>query len=75
MRITTSEKRLDRIDGFLRAVVDPLGPMRFFDIVESRRPAAVRMEDGRWLLCSLASADGRFKTAGDIKPAGPQPKP
>lgn len=75
VRVTpmTSEL-LGRIEGSLRAVVDPLGPMRFFDIIESRRPAALRMEDGRWLLCSLATADGRFKAASDIKPAGPQPK-
>ena len=32
------------------------GRMRFFDIVESRRGAAFRMEDGRGLLWSLASA-------------------
>jgi hypothetical protein len=75
VRVTPmSSGRLGRIEGSLRAVVDPLGPMRFFDIVESRHPAALRMEDGRWLLCSLASADGRFKAVSDIRPPGPQPK-
>jgi hypothetical protein len=62
-----------RIWGSLRAVIDPLLPLRFFDIAMSGRPPALQMGDGRWLLC-LLQPDGHFKAASDIKPAGPQPK-
>ena len=67
-----SGARAGRIWGSLRAVIDPLTPNRFFDLALSGRPAALQMDDGRWLLCTL-QPDGHFKGAGDIKPAGPQP--
>ena len=64
---------LERIRGSLRAVTDPLLPLRFADIVMTGRPATLKMDDGRWLRV-LLQPDGRFNGASDIKSAGQQPK-
>lgn len=74
VRITPpSGARARRIHGSLRAVIDPVTPNRFFDLMLTGRPAALKMDDGRWLLCDLQT-DGHFTAASDIKPAGPQPR-
>lgn len=66
---------LGEISGRLRRVVPlPSPDFPFWEFCEpGNGPGALRLEDGRWLLCAL-QPDGEFKSASELLPPGEQPK-